>query len=179
MNIDEAKLHKMLASPATRHAAFSMVVRQYSEMLYWKIRHFVLYHDDADDVLQNVFLKAWSNLDSFKGESKISTWLYTIAVNESLGFLRRRQSQIDADASLYTARHLLADEYFDGNQAEALLQEAIARLPEMQRTVFVMRYFEEMKYSEICKILNRSEGAMKANYHIAMNKISEYIKKKN
>ena len=149
-------------------------MRSYSEQLYWTIRRFVLIHDDANDVLQNTLLKAWNGLDSFHGDAKISTWLSRIAINESLDFLRRRKQQTVSmeDVSI----GLLADDYFDGSEAEALLQEAIATLPDVQRTVFLLRYFEEKKYSEISQMLDTSEGALKASYHIAVKKISDYFK---
>ena len=175
MTVDDNTLLKMLASPETKRKAFGLIVSQYSEMLYWKIRHFVLYHEDADDVMQNVLMKAWMNIDRFKADSKISTWLYSIAVNESLDFLRRKKNVADADADLYAARHLMADEYFDGDATEALLQEAIAQLPDMQRTVFLLRYYDEMKYSEMSKVLDTTEGALKASYHHAVKKIEEFF----
>ena len=155
-----------------------MIVRQYGETLYWKIRRMVLNHDDADDVLQNVFAKAWSHFDSFQNRSKVSTWLYRIAINESLEFLRRQKrcQEVNADSNVSVANSLLADPYFDGDRAQALLQEAIARLPDVQRTVFNLRYYDEMKYSEMSKLLGTSEGALKASYHIAVGKISEYLK---
>ena len=151
------------------------MVRQYSEPLYWKIRRIVLDHDNANDVLQNTFLKAWRSLAEFRQEAKLSTWLYRIAINESLDFVRRekRMKAMDADISLST--RLLADEYFDGDQTQALLQEAVATLPDVQRTVFTMKYFEEMKYSEISQILGVTEGALKASYHIAVKKITAYV----
>lgn len=176
MTVDDKDIVKMLRAPETRRQGFACMVRQYSELLYWKIRHFVLYHDDADDILQNVFLKAWVSLDGFKGDAKLSTWLYRIAVNESLDFLRRQKTTLQADQDISVAQHLMADDYFDGDTAEALLQEAIATLPEMQRAVFVLRYYDEMKYADISKMFDRTEGALKASYHIAMQKISEYIK---
>jgi RNA polymerase sigma-70 factor (ECF subfamily) len=155
-------------------------VNQYSEQLYWKIRHIVLTHDDANDVLQNVFLKAWNNLDDFQQKSKISTWLYRIAINESLDFLRRQKAarNISADEDTVMAGRLMADEYFDGDAAQALLQEAISRLPDVQRTVFTLRYYDEMKYSDMSKMLDTSEGALKASYHLAVKKITEYVKQR-
>jgi RNA polymerase sigma-70 factor (ECF subfamily) len=158
-----------------------MIVRQYSEPLYWKIRHFVLSHEDANDVLQDTFIKAWTNLDSFKGESKIVTWLYRIAINLSLDFIRKQKnaSSISADEDVTVASRLLADDYFDGDEMQAQLQEAIATLPEVQRMVFNLRYFDEMKYSEMSKLLDTSEGALKASYHIAVQKITEYFKHKD
>lgn len=177
--LDDKKLTKLLSNPVTRGRAFETLVGQYSEQLYWTIRRLVLTHDDADDVLQNTFVKAWTNLDSFQGKSKISTWLYRIAVNESLDFLRKQKAgqqtvDIDGDAD-NVANKLLADDYFDGDAAQALLQQAIARLPDVQRTVFNMRYYDNMKYSEMSRILDTSEGALKASYHIAVGKIKDYL----
>jgi RNA polymerase sigma-70 factor (ECF subfamily) len=128
--------------------------------------------------LQNTFLKAWNNLGDFRNQSKISTWLYRIAINESLDFIRKQKNKISADADLSVANKLMADDYFDGDSTQALLQEAIATLPDVQRTVFTLKYYEEMKYSEISKILGTTEGALKASYHIAVKKITEYVKKK-
>jgi RNA polymerase sigma-70 factor (ECF subfamily) len=154
------------------------VVDQYSQQLYWKIRGIVVFHDDADDVLQNTFLKAWKSLDDFQGKSKLYTWLYRIAVNEALDFLRRKKNQqaLSTDMEPHLANRMMADEYFDGDRSEALLQEAVATLPAVQRTVFTMKYFEEMKYSAMSEILNTSEGALKASYHIAVQKVTEYVK---
>lgn len=171
----EKQIIAQLADPKQARQAFEQVVRQYSEPLYWKIRRIVLDHDNANDVLQNTFLKAWRSLAEFRQEAKLSTWLYRIAINESLDFVRRekRMKAMDADISLST--RLLADEYFDGDQTQALLQEAVATLPDVQRTVFTMKYFEEMKYSEISQILGVTEGALKASYHIAVKKITAYV----
>ncbi len=155
-----------------------MIVNQYSEQLYWKIRRIVLQHEDANDILQNTFLKAWNSIGEFRNQSKISTWLYRIAINESLDFVRRQKNKISADADLSVASRLLADEYFDGDRTQALLQEAIAQLPDVQRTVFLMKYFDDMKYSEISEILGTTEGALKASYHIAVKKITDYLKRK-
>ena len=156
-----------------------MIVDQYSQSLYWKIRSIVLTHEDADDVLQNTFLKAWKSLPTFQGKAKLSTWLYRIAINESLDFLRRQKAATlsSADADLPVANRLLADDYFDGDKSQALLQEAIATLPDVQRTVFTLRYYDEMKYSDISEILGTSEGSLKASYHIAVQKITDYVKR--
>lgn len=177
MTTDEQNLQRQLADPQRCRAAFSEVVRLYSEQLYWKVRRMVLNHDDANDILQNVFIKAWNNLDEFHNKAKISTWLYRIAVNESLDFLRRQKNtaEISADEEPTVAAQLLADDFFDGDHTEALLQEAIAQLPDVQRVVFNLRYFDEMKYSDISKMLNTSEGALKASYHIAVKKITAYL----
>ncbi len=179
---DERTITSQLLNPNTRRKAFEVVVRQYSEQLYWQVRRIVLTHEDSNDVLQNVFIKAWSHLDSFRNDSKLSTWLYRIAINESLDFVRRSKNinAVSADAEdSGVANMLLADEYFDGNETEAMLQEAISTLPDVQRTVFNLRYFDNMRYSEISKILATSEGALKASYHIAVKKISEYFKSRD
>ncbi|SFW36131.1 RNA polymerase sigma-70 factor, ECF subfamily [Prevotellaceae bacterium HUN156] len=176
---DEQLLMQQLSDPKTQRAAFERLVREYSEPLYWQVRRMVLCHDDADDIMQNVFLKAWSHLKDFNQDSKISTWLYRIAVNESLDFLRRKKSQhvFSVDEPLQSvSQSLVADRYFDGDETAALLQEAIAQLPEVQRMVFNLRYFDEMKYSDISELLHTSEGALKASYHIAVKKISEFFK---
>ena len=174
---DEQEIMNQLKDPKTRRKAFEQLVNQYSEQLYWQVRRIVLLHEDANDVLQNVFLKAWSKLDSFHQESKISTWLYRIALNESLDFMRRKKTQmISTDDETMVGSMLMADDYFNGTEAEAMLQEAVAQLPDVQRTVFNMRYFDDMKYSEISEILQTSEGSLKASYHIAVKKISEFFK---
>ena len=184
--LSEKDIALQLQDTATRRQAFSILVGQYSEMLYWKIRRIVMFHDDADDVLQNTLMKAWKSLDSFRGDSKLTTWLCRIAINESLDFIRHKQALVIVSSDSTTDNvgvsiheKLMADEYFDGDSAEALLQEAISQLPDVQRTVFLMRYYDEMKYSEISSILNTSEGALKASYHIAVTKIMEYFEKKN
>ena len=177
--MDEKEIIKQLNDPKTQRKAFEKVVRMYSEQLYWQVRRVVLSHDDADDVLQNVFMKAWTHLDSFSQESRISTWLYRIAINESIDFMRRQKKQQQVSVyneDLSVANMLMADDYFDGNQTQAMLQEAISQLPDVQRTVFNMRYFDEKKYSEISQVLHTSEGSLKASYHIAVKKISEFFK---
>ncbi|MGM9698574.1 MAG: RNA polymerase sigma factor [Prevotella sp.] len=172
-----------LINPTTRREAFAELVNQYSEQLYWQIRRIVLSHEDADDVLQNVFMKAWKNIDTFRSDSKLSTWLYRIAVNESIDFTRHKNAigmvSSDDDNSSTISSRLLADEYFDGDQIQAILQEAIATLPEKQRMIFNMRYYDEMKYTDMSDILGTSVGALKASYHIAVKKISEYFKQRD
>lgn len=181
---DDQQIQQLLSHHDTQRKGFEMLVRQYSEQLYWIVRRIVLSHDDANDVLQNSFLKAWNGLDSFHGESKVLTWVSRIAINESLDFLRRNKRAAVGEASLGDgskavsgiADRLVADNYFDGTEVEALLQEAIAQLPDVQRTVFQLRYFDEMKYSDISQLLGTSEGALKASYHIAVKKISDFFK---
>lgn len=174
---DDQQLHQLLSDPATQRKGFEALVRRFSEPLYWQIRHIVLTHEDANDVLQNTFLKAWNGLSSFQGDSQFITWLSRIAINESLDFLRRNKHSLTChDEDLSVANNLMADPYFDGNETEAMLQEAIASLPDVQRTVFQLRYFEDMKYSDMSQLLNTSEGSLKASYHIAVKKISEFFK---
>ena len=175
---NEKQLVELLKRPETRRKAFEIVVRQYSETLYWKVRRMVLTHDDADDVMQNVMLKAWTNIDSFQQQSLLSTWLYRIAINESLNFIRSQRNKavnIDADKQAELADRLMADPYFDGDETAAQLQQAIASLPDVQRTVFNLRYYDNMKYSEMSQLLDTTEGALKASYHIAVKNITEFF----
>lgn len=177
MILSDRELVEMLREPRTQREGFAVLVKQYSEKLYWKVRRIVLSHEDANDVLQNVFIKVWNNLQNFQGKSSLSTWLYRIAINESLDFLRKQKlaDKVSADEDVSVASRLMSDEYFDGDEVQARLQEAVARLPEVQRMVFNLKYFEEMKYSEMSQILNTSEGALKASYHLAVKKITEYL----
>lgn len=179
MEFSDKEMIDMLQDPHTRREGFAVLVRQYSEPLYWKVRRIVLNHEDANDVLQNAFLKIWNNLDTFQGKSALSTWLYRIAINEALDFVRRQKNvnsaTVSAEDEPGVAARLMGDDYFDGDEAQARLQEAVARLPEVQRTVFTLKYFDELKYSEISKILDTSEGALKASYHLAVKKITEYL----
>ena len=174
---DDKEMMKSLADPVQARKAFEQVVSRYSEPLYWKIRRIVVDHDDANDVLQNTFLKAWRSIGDFRQESKLSTWLYRLAINESLDFVRREQKMRNMDGDVSLATRLVADNYFDGDQTQALLQEAIATLPDVQRTVFNLKYFDEMKYSEMSKLMGVTEGALKASYHIAVKKITAYVQR--
>lgn len=180
--MDEATLIKRLNDEGTKQEAFTQLVKQYQEPLYNQIRRMVLIHEDADDVLQNTFIKAWTGLENFRGDSKLSTWLYRIAVNESLNFLERQKKKttsIDTDEpslGMEIANTLQSDPYFDGDEVELQLQEAIAQLPDKQRAVFNMKYFQEMKYEEMSAIMGTSVGALKASYHHAVRKISDFFK---
>ena len=175
--MDDQQIRQMLLNPDTQRKGFEAAVRQYGEQLYWMVRKIVLTHDDTDDVVQNTFLKAWNALGNFEGESKVLTWLSRIAINEALDLLRKNKRRLTvSDEEPSVASSLLADSDFDGTETEALLQEAIAQLPDVQRTVFQLRYFDELKYSDISEMLGTSEGALKASYHIAVKKISEFFK---
>ena len=173
--LDENRLVELLKDKSTARKAFETLVEYYSESLYWQIRKLVVNHDEADDLLQNVFLKAWKNIHNFRGEAKLSTWLHKIAINESLNFLsqeRQKKEFTDVSGDEYLLNNIESDTYFDGNELQVALQKAIASLPEKQRLVFNMRYYDEMKYDEISEILGTSVGALKASYHHAVKKIS-------
>lgn len=176
--IDEKKLVRDLQNPATASQAFDTLMKTYGEQIYWQIRKMVVNHDDANDLLQNCFIKTWKNIHNFRGDAKLSTWLYKIAVNESINFLnherQRRQLTDDSDDS-FLLSSIEADPYFDGDQLQIELQKAITSLPEKQRIVFNMRYFDEMKYEQISEILGTSVGALKASYHHAVKKIEQAI----
>lgn len=180
-DIDEKTLVAELHDPKTARAAFDRLMRLYGEQIYWQIRKMVVNHDDASDLLQNTFLKAWNNLDNFRGDAKLSTWLFKIAVNESINFLNKeRRTQTTGfdqteEGDSFLIRNLEADEYFDGDELHLELQKAIASLPEKQRLVFNMRYFDDMKYEQISEVLGTSVGALKANYHHAVKKIEQHF----
>lgn len=178
--MDNSSIIQRLKDPVTRETAFSEIVSKFGPTLYNQIRRIVQYHDDANDVLQNTFLKAWTGIDSFRGDSLISTWLYRIAINESLLFLQRSHTNDSLNATNEeTLRTLESDPYFDGEKIELLLQKAIATLPDKQRIVFNLRYFEDMKYETMSQLLDTSVGALKASYHIAVKKIEEYFKEQD
>lgn len=170
----------MLQEPSQRRKAFECIVRKYTPQLYWLIRRMIYSHDDADDVLQNTFLKAWSNLNSFRGESKLSTWLYRIATNEALSFLQHKRETLTLDSPEASILNTLeCDPYFDGDQTQKMLQQALATLPDKQRIVFNLKYYEEMKYEEMSQILDTSVGALKASYHFAVQKIEAFFQERD
>ena len=174
--IDEKTLIKQLSDSSQKEAAFTRLVREYQEPLYWQIRRMVLVHDDADDVLQNTFIKAWSAIDSFRGESLLQTWLFRIAINESLNFLSKKKQVLSLDQEDFGAAVSLAsDSYFDGDELQQQFQTAIGTLPEKQRLVFNLKYFDEMKYEDMSDLLGTSIGALKASYHHAVKKILAFF----
>ncbi len=167
---------ELLRNPQTRTQAFACMVQDLTPRLYNQIRRIVQYHDDTNDVLQNTYLKAWQALDNFRGDCQVYTWLYRIALNESLVFMQRqRVAESLNDEECEVARSLEGDPYFDGDQTELMLQQAIATLPDKQRVVFNLKYFEEMKYEEMAELLKTSVGALKASYHLAVKKITAYF----
>ncbi len=175
---ENPELIARLRDPKTCRQAFSEVIATYSEPLYWQIRRMVQDHDDANDLLQNTFMKAWMSLDAFRGDAKLSTWLYKIAINESLTHLDRmkksRSISLDDEESALAAI-IEADSFFDGDEIQRKLRLAIASLPEKQRLVFNMKYFDEMKYEDMSQVLGTSVGALKASYHLAVKKIEQYF----
>ncbi|MBQ8969012.1 MAG: sigma-70 family RNA polymerase sigma factor [Bacteroidaceae bacterium] len=179
--IDEQHITELLKDEATRSQAFSALVQAYEETLYWQIRRMVLNHDDADDILQNTFLKAWTGIATFRGDSKLSTWLYRIASNETLNFIeRKRHTHLSLDNEESSVINTLqSDPYFDGDETQLQLQEAISQLPAKQKQVFLMKYYDEMKYEEMSKILGTSTGALKASYHHAVKKICDFFEHLN
>ena len=178
-SVDEKYLIKRLQDDNTRVAAFTTLVNTFKESLYWQIRRMVLNHDDADDILQNTFIKAWNGISTFRGESKLSTWLYRIATNETLNFLeRQRQPALSLDdEESYVATTLQSDTYFDGDETQRQLQEAISQLPAKQRQVFMLKYYDDMKYEDMSQVLSTSVGALKASYHHAVKKICDFFER--
>jgi RNA polymerase sigma factor (sigma-70 family) len=177
----DKELLDMFRESSSRNYAFNLIVRQYQKRLYWHIRRMVIDHDDANDVVQNVFIKVWRGLDGFKGDSKLYTWLYRIATNESLTFLKQKRGGTFVsfdEVSHHLSGSLEADHYFKGDEIQKKLQQAILTLPDKQRLVFNLKYFDEMKYEEMSQVLETSVGALKASYHHAVKKIEEFITKK-
>ncbi|MBK0368945.1 RNA polymerase sigma factor [Flavobacterium agrisoli] len=176
--IDEKEFIQQLLNPKTQNVAFQKLLSEYQKPLYHHIRNIVLNHDDADDVLQNTFVKVFQYLKNFKGESKLFSWMYRIATNESLTFLNQKAKLsgiTSEELQNKTINNLQSDSYFDGNEIQIKLQKAIATLPEKQQLVFKMKYFEELKYEDISEILGTSVGALKASYHHAVKKIETFI----
>ena len=176
--IDETQLLEQLKSEAHKNQAFKVLLELYKERLYWHIRNIVKSHDDADDVLQNTFIKIFKNIDNFKGESKLFSWMYRIATNESITFANKKAKRLQVtneEVQQLAINNLNSDVYFEGNDIQIKLQSAIATLPQKQQLVFNMKYFEDLKYKDMSEILETSEGALKASYHIAVKKIEAYL----
>lgn len=178
MHLDDQTLINQFRDPQTKERAYTAIIKKYQEKLYWHIRRMVVLHDDANDILQNVFIKVWNGLNNFREDSQLYTWLYRIATNESLTFLdqQKRKSALSLSGlEVSLENKIKADQNFDSNKLEWKLQLAIQKLPEKQRIVFNMRYYDEMPYNEMSQILSTSEGALKASYHHAAKKIEEFI----
>ncbi|MDP4283934.1 MAG: sigma-70 family RNA polymerase sigma factor [Bacteroidota bacterium] len=175
---EDFELLQDFKEPATKERAFTAIIKKYQERLYWHIRRMVVDHEDANDVLQNMFIKVWKGLENFREDSQLYTWLYRIATNESLTFLtqqKKRSSVSLSDDENGLSNKLRSDSHFDANKLEWKLQLGIQKLPEKQRLVFNLRYYDEMPYEEMSRVLETSEGALKASYHHAAKKIEEFI----
>jgi len=175
---EDAELLIQFRNPQTKESAFTAIIKKYQEKLYWHVRRMVVDHEDANDVLQNAFIRIWNGLENFKEESQLYTWLYRIATNESLTFLegqKKRSAVSLSDVESGLSNKIKADKHFDPNKLEWKLQLAIQQLPEKQRLVFGLRYYDEMPYEEMSRVLDTSEGALKASYHHAVKKIEDYI----
>ena len=178
MNGDDRELLRQFKQPGQKEKAFTVIIKKYQEKLYWHIRRMVVEHEDANDILQNMFIKVWNSLENFREDSQLYTWLYRIATNESLTFieqLKRRSSVSLSDVEDNLGNKIKADENFDGNKLEWKLQLAMQKLPAKQRIVFNLRYYDEMPYEEMSRVLETSEGALKASYHHAAKKIEDFI----
>ncbi len=177
---NELELINRLKTEHTKEQAFKELLSLYKERLYWHVRHIVKSHDDTDDVLQNTFIKVYRNIQTFKGDSKLFSWMYRIATNESITHLNKNAKRLqisNEEAQGLAINNLESDVYFEGNEIQLKLQQAIATLPQKQQLVFNMKYFEELKYADMSEILDTSEGALKASYHIAVKKIEAYLTK--
>ncbi|MCG9972661.1 RNA polymerase sigma factor [Christiangramia crocea] len=179
MQYSEDQFIERLKDSSSSQEAFRELIALYKERLYWHIRNIVKDHDDTDDILQNTFLKIFRNIDKFKGDSKLYSWMYRIATNESITFLNKKSRRLQItseDLQNQIIDNLESDVYFEGSEIQLKLQKAISTLPDRQQQVFNMKYFQEMKYREMAEILNTSEGALKASYHHAAKKIEEFLK---
>jgi RNA polymerase sigma-70 factor (ECF subfamily) len=180
MEFEEEKAFvERLCSVVHKDSAFSELVKLYKEKLYWHIRYILKNHDDTDDVLQNTFIKVYRNIDKFKGDSKLYSWMYRIARNESITFLNKRARLLkisNEELQEQIISNLESDVYFEADEIKLKLQKAIQTLPEKQRELFNLRYFEEMKYQEMSELLQTSESALKSNYHHASKKVEEFLK---
>ncbi|HEV3411417.1 MAG TPA: sigma-70 family RNA polymerase sigma factor [Puia sp.] len=178
VTIQDTELLLQFRDPDTREKAFTAIIRKYQEKLYWHVRRMVVEHEDANDVLQNVFIRVWNGLENFREDSQLYTWLYRIATNECLSYLEQQKRKSTAsldEMESGLSNKVIADKYFDPNKLEWKLQLAIQQLPEKQRVVFTLRYYDEMPYEEMSRVLDTSEGALKASYHHAVKKIEDYI----
>jgi len=174
----DSELLEAFKDPLKKEQAFTSIIKKYQEKLYWHIRRMVVEHEDANDVLQNVFIRVWNGLSNFREDAQLYTWLYRIATNESLSFLEQQKKRAAVpfgDVEEGLSNKIKADKHFDPNKLEWKLQLAIQQLPEKQRAVFTLRYYDEMPYEEMSRVLETSEGALKASYHHAVKKIEDFI----
>lgn len=178
-NYSDNKLLDMFRDDESRNYAFNLIVRKYQEKLYWHIRRMVISHEDTDDIIQDVFIKVWKNLPKFKNQSQLYTWLYRVATNETITFLNKKRKRFFInlnDVEQELSNKLESDVYYNGDEIQMKLQKAILTLPEKQRLIFNMKYYDEMKYEDISAILKTSVGGLKASYHLAVKKIENILK---
>jgi RNA polymerase sigma factor (sigma-70 family) len=178
VTLQDSELLVQFRNPGTREKAFTAIIKKYQEKLYWHIRRMLVDHEDTNDVLQNVFIRVWNGLDNFREDAQLYTWLYRIATNESLTFIEQQKKKASVSLDVVESslsNKIMADKHFDPNKLEWKLQVAIQQLPDKQRAVFNLRYYDEMPYEEMSRVLETSEGALKASYHHAVKKIEDYI----
>ena len=177
--VSDTELLVQFRNPVTKERAFTAIIKKYQEKLYWHVRRMVIDHEDANDVLQNVFLRVWNGLENFREDSQLYTWLYRIATNECLTYIEQQKKRMSVSLDEFDSglsNKVRADSHFDANRLEWKLQLAIQQLPEKQKIVFNLRYYDEMPYEEMSRVLDTSEGALKASCHHAVKKIEDYIK---
>lgn len=178
VQVEDAEILRKFQEEKTRNEAFNLLLKKYQQKLYWHIRRMVIDHDDADDIVQDTFVKIWKNLPGFRNDAQLYTWMYRIATNECITFLnkKKQKNNIPLDDVAYELADTLADStYFNGDKAQLKLQQAILTLPEKQRLVFNMKYFDDMKYEEMSEVLGTSVGALKASFHLAVKKIESFL----
>ncbi|MDB5024625.1 MAG: sigma-70 family polymerase sigma factor [Mucilaginibacter sp.] len=178
VQVDDAEILRKFQDEKTRNEAFNLLLKKYQQKLYWHVRRMVIDHDDADDLIQDTFVKIWKNLPGFRSDAQLYTWMYRIATNECITFLnkKKQKNNIPLDDVAYELADTLADStYFNGDQAQLKLQQAILTLPEKQRLVFNMKYYDDMKYEEMSQVLGTSVGALKASFHLAVKKIESFL----
>ena len=182
LQVEDSEILSKFQDEKTRNEAFNLLLKKYQQKIYWHIRRMVVDHDDADDLVQDVFIKVWKNLLGFRNDAQLYTWMYRIASNECITFLnkKKQKNNIPLDDVAYELADSLADSsYFNGDQAQRKLQEALITLPEKQRLVFNMKYYDDMKYEEISQVLGTSVGALKASFHLAVKKIEAFLLSKD
>ena len=182
VQVDDAEILRKFQDERTRNEAFNLLLKKYQQKLYWHVRRMVIDHDDADDLIQDTFVKVWKNLPGFRSDAQLYTWMYRIATNECITFLnkKKQKNNIPLDDVSYELADTLADSsYFNGDQAQLKLQQAISTLPEKQRLVFNMKYYDDMKYEEMSEVLGTSVGALKASFHLAVKKIESFLLSKD
>lgn len=176
--VEDSEILEKFSNEKTRHEAFNLLLHKYQQKIYWHIRRLVIDHDDSDDLVQETFVKVWKNLDKFRSDSKLYTWVYRIATNESITFLNKKKQRNNTpldEVSDELSETLIASSYFNGDKIQMKLQQALLTLPEKQRLIFNMKYFDDLKYEEIAEITGTSVGALKASFHIAVKKVEVFM----